>query len=299
MATIAIIGPGSIGAAMAVALHQRGHGVALIARQVRDEVTVHIDGDYEPSKVVVPGVPVTSSEDLSGFDAAILATKTTHVDAAAPWIRAAHGAGLPVYIAQNGIDHRERLQGVVGPDPEGLLVPVVVYLAAHRDASGAVHVGGPGRLVVPAGPWSERLADWLDPSLLEVRATRDFTTHAWRKLLVNASSGVLGVLCGRGLGVAHDPEARAVLVALMTEAAEVARAEGAEFGPDIAEELASVIGSSTGDHLPSIAQDRRDGLVSEWRERNEIIVRLAERHGIEVPLNRLTTTLIRLGEPGA
>ena len=297
MARVAIIGPGSIGAAFAVALHRQGHEVALIAREVRSEVTVHVDQGYEPATVIVPGLAVTRPEDLGDVDAAVLATKTTQVSAAAPWIRAVHAAGRPVYIAQNGIDHVERLEAVVGADPLGLLVPVVVYLAAHRDAAGAVHVGGPGRLVVPVGPHSETLASWLDPALLEVRATRDFLTHAWRKLLVNASTGVFGVLAGRGLGVVADTEARELIVALMAEAAEVGRAEGADLPEGIAEELAGVIGASTGDHLPSIAQDRRDGLPGEWRERNEVIQRLAERHGIDVPLNRLATALIRLGEP--
>jgi 2-dehydropantoate 2-reductase len=299
MASVAVIGPGSIGAALAAALHLRGHAVALIARQVRDHITVKVDGGFEPSTIVVPGIEVRDPIDLSRFDAVVLATKTTQVQAAAPLIRAAHRGELPVFIVQNGVDHRERLEAVVGDDPQGLLVPVVVYLAGHRTADGVVHVGGPGRLVLPVGPHSERLGEWLDPRLIEVRITRDFTTHAWRKLLINASTGVFGVLSGRGLGVVDDPEARQLVTALMAEAAQVGRAEGAELAPDIAEQLTALVVASTGDHLPSIAQDRRDGLPSEWRERNEVVVRLAERHGIEVPLNRLATALIRLGEPPA
>jgi ketopantoate reductase len=43
--------------------------------------------------------------------------------------------------------------------------------------------------------------------------------------------------------------------------------------------------------------DRIEGRATEWDARNAVVERIAKRHGIEVPLNRLMTTLIRLGEP--
>ena len=55
--------------------------------------------------------------------------------------------------------------------------------------------------------------------------------------------------------------------------------------------------AAAGHHYPSITQDRMAGLPTEWRARNEVVVRLARRHDIAVPLNEALTTLLRLGEP--
>jgi ketopantoate reductase len=39
------------------------------------------------------------------------------------------------------------------------------------------------------------------------------------------------------------------------------------------------------------------GRPTEWQARNEVVLRLAAKHGIDVPLNDLACHLIRAGEP--
>ena len=43
--------------------------------------------------------------------------------------------------------------------------------------------------------------------------------------------------------------------------------------------------------------DRVNGVPSEWRVRNLDVIQRAEKHGVDVPLFRHLTTLVRLGEP--
>ena len=49
--------------------------------------------------------------------------------------------------------------------------------------------------------------------------------------------------------------------------------------------------------MASIVVDRLAGQPTEWDARNASVLRFADAHGIDVPINRLLTTLIRLGEP--
>jgi len=64
-----------------------------------------------------------------------------------------------------------------------------------------------------------------------------------------------------------------------------------------ADRLVTGMVKAAGHHYPSITQDRMAGLPTEWQARNEVVVRLARRHDIAVPLNEALTTLLRLGEP--
>ena len=83
----------------------------------------------------------------------------------------------------------------------------------------------------------------------------------------------------------------------MREIAVVARAEGAKIEDRDAEALLDRLVSRAGTHLSSIVTDRVGGNRTEWDARNAVVERIAKRHGIEVPLNRALTTLIRVGEP--
>jgi ketopantoate reductase len=50
--------------------------------------------------------------------------------------------------------------------------------------------------------------------------------------------------------------------------------------------------------VSSIVVDRLNGVPTEWQARNEVVVRLAAKHGIAVPLNEFACNLMRAGEPG-
>ena len=49
--------------------------------------------------------------------------------------------------------------------------------------------------------------------------------------------------------------------------------------------------------LGSIGVLAVNGVPSEWRVRNLDVIQRSEKHGVDVPLFRHLTTLVRLGEP--
>lgn len=291
--SVAVIGPGAVGLVVASALCDAGRRPLVAARSPFERIEHRWAGGER-----IDDVEVITDPSLAGgpVDVAFLATKVHQTEGAAGWIEALCGDDSVLAVTQNGIGHRERLGRYLAPEA---VAPVVVNLPAEREGPGMVTSGGRPALVVPADDAGRRVAEALAGSFLPVRLVDDFVTQSWIKLLINSSLGVIGVLTGAPNGVIAEPDAGALVRALIDEAAVVGRAEGAELPADIADRIVERIVTGAPEHRSSIAVDRLAGRPTEWEARNKVIVDLADRHGIDVPLNRAGTTLIRLGEPPA
>lgn len=292
---VALIGPGAIGCCMAAALLERGHELVIGARTRFDELV--LDAPDRQRRFAVRCA--SSPEQLGPVDAVVLATKAHQTADAADWLRVACQGPVPLLVVQNGVDQRERTAAILGGILATPIVPAVVYCPARRSGPGQATLEGNASLIVPAdagGAFFERL---FAGSLVRVTQATDWVTAAWGKLLMNSSAGAISALTGRSVDVLADAGAADLARALIEEVILVGRAEGAVFADDMARVIIERTLKMAAGHMPSIAQDRLAGQATEWIVRNEIVERLAARHGIAVPLNRAMTTLLRLGEPRA
>lgn len=288
--SITLIGPGAIGSALAAGLIEAGHQPTIVARTPFQRLHVTWpDGETSAEVQCVSDVA-----DVVVSDVVVVATKATHNAAIANHVRAATGPGSALVIAQNGVNHLERFDGL---DPGVDVLPAIPMLPSEREAPGRAIVGKPSRLVVPAGPGAAALEELFAGSHITIDADEDWLTAAWFKLVLNASSGGIGVLARRGSDIYGDADVQQLALAVMEEVAAVGRAEGAALAPNLAEQMLAYQVANAGSHTTSIVVDRLAGVATEWRVRNEVVVRVAERHGIDVPLNRAIVTLMRLGEP--
>lgn len=292
MERVVVIGPGAIGGAVAGAVVESGGQITIAARRPFDELEVtHPEGRISAA-VDCSAAP----EALETADLVLLGVKAHQTESAAGWIEAAVGNDSTLVVLQNGVEHVERLRPFVPSSAS--IVPAVVALPARSVAPGRIRVAATGNLTVPNDPAAQRFADAIDSQFLRVQTTDDWTTAAWGKLLLNAAAGGIGTLSRRDNRVlGRDPEARSLVLSLMLEIAAVARAEGAEIPDASVEKLLDSLIRRAGSHLSSIVVDRIEGRATEWDARNAVVGRIAARHGIDVPLNRAVTTLIRLGEP--
>lgn len=293
MSEVVVIGPGAVGGAVAGGLIESGHSILFAARTPFDALEV----TYPGGRVVCPAKCASDPKDLPRAEAVLLAVKAHQTAGAEDWLEACVGEATTVFILQNGVEHVDRVRPLVPASAH--LVPVVVAMPASRTAPGKINVASPGTLAVPAGAGGEMLAGMIDSAFVRVRAVEDFTTAVWTKLMLNAAAGAIGTLTRRDNRMfARDAEARALVLALMNEVAEVARAEGAALETEQVDGILTNLIERAGAHKSSIVVDRIAGRATEWDARNAVVERFAGRHGIDVPLNRLLTTLIRLGEPG-
>ncbi|MGD9793156.1 MAG: 2-dehydropantoate 2-reductase N-terminal domain-containing protein, partial [Acidimicrobiia bacterium] len=102
--SIAVIGPGSIGAYVAAQLASSGLSVTACARRPFD--TYVVDSPIAP--VNCRADVVTDPADVEQHEWVIVAVKTTQTIAASPWLEHLIGPDTTVVAMQNGVEHAER-----------------------------------------------------------------------------------------------------------------------------------------------------------------------------------------------
>ena len=98
--------------------------------------------------------------------------------------------------------------------------------------------------------------------------------------------GSLGAVLEKPIGVLRT-EYRDSLAALMTEAANTARAAGIELREDVVEKVLSFVDQQPAKATSSMQRDILEGLASELDSQVGGIVRIARGSGATAPLNQL------------
>ena len=286
--TVAVVGSGAIGCVMASQAKIAGHDVTLCARTAFDRLLVEENGVESETRVPI----VTQPDEIAAVDWVLLATKAQDTKGAAPWLERLVGPGTIVVALQNGIDHEQRLQGVA-PAERAAILPALVYVAAERIAPGRVVHRNGRRIIVPQNDAGERFRLLLAGSALEIALDRDFPRAAWRKLLSNLAANPLTTLTLRRLDALKDPDMAHLAEQLLIEAVTVARAAGVALDSRDVRATLDLYGRFDEDGGTSMLYDRLAGRPLEHEHITGTVVQLAERHGVEVPLNRTILTLLR------
>ncbi|MGY4263669.1 2-dehydropantoate 2-reductase [Bradyrhizobium sp. USDA 4519] len=126
----------------------------------------------------------------------------------------------------------------------------------------------------------------------------DFTTLAWRKLLLNAVANPITALTLQRQAVFRRADVKALCRAILEEAANVGRADGAQLAPDEAELMLATLLTYPPDAGTSMYFDRVAGRPFEADALTGAIVAAGERHGVPTPLNGLLLTLLRATSDG-
>ncbi|TDD45861.1 2-dehydropantoate 2-reductase [Nonomuraea terrae] len=290
---IAVIGAGAIGVVVAAAAAENGGHVQLCVRTRPEQVVVERDGELHRPPLDVVGEPGTAGT----ADWVLVATKAQDTPGAVAWLRALTGPDTVVVVLQNGVDQRERLAPLLPPDTP--VLPALVYVNAESIARGHVLHREKNLVELPPDPDAERFAALLAGSALSVRTVPDFTTAAWRKLLINVGANPVTALTLRRIGVLREPEVRALVEGLLTETAAVGAAAGAALsGEDVAWAMA-FYDSLSPDAGTSMLYDRVAGRTTEHEVITGAVVRLGSAHGVPTPLNQTLLTLLRALEINA
>lgn len=290
--TVAIIGPGAIGATIAALLHETGLTPALYGRTARAGLQVLIGEE----SIRVPGPVRTDPGEVSGpADLVFLAVKATQIEGAAPWLARLCGPDTVLCVLQNGVEQ----VAMVSPHvPEGVrVVPAVVWFPAQSQPDGSVRLRGAARLTVPAGAEAGRIEEALHDIRCAVETASDFSSVAWRKLLQNAAAGLMA-LTGRRAGMFARSDVAELTRAYLQEGLAVARAEGARLGDELPSEILTGFQQAPADLSTSILTDREASRPLEWDIRNGVISRLGRARGIPTPISDLVTTLLAATSDG-
>ena len=283
--TIALIGPGAIGATVAAWLAQSPDlALTLCVRTPLDRLEIETPGGLITAAPEV----LTDPADAEPADWVLACTKAYDVAGAAAWLERLVGPDTRVAVLQNGVEHVARFAPYV---PVERIVPAVVDISAERSAPGRVLQRMNGNILVPAGADGEAFAALFGHSPIDARTTGHFTTALFRKLTVNCAGGVCGIV-DKPNGIARDPGIADFMLALAEECVAVGRAEGAQLDDDLAASVVRGYQNTAPDSINSLHADRMAGRPMEIDARHTIIVRLGEKHDIPTPMNRLAVALL-------
>jgi 2-dehydropantoate 2-reductase len=290
--TIAVIGPGAIGATVAAYLHAAGHPVRLCGHTPRESIEVRPEG-HDP--IVLPGPVHTDPADIDGpVDVVFLAVKDTQNDRAAGWLKRLCDERTVVCALQNGV---EQVQRVGRFCPSSTVVPAAVWISSEVQPEGWIRVRTEPRLVLPDTEAAATLAEPLRGAGVTVELDLDFCTAAWHKLLVNAVVAFM-VLTGRRAGIFRRDDVAALARSYLAECLAVARAEGANLGDEVIDEIIGMLAEAPPDITTSMLTDREANRPLEWDIRNAVIARKAAAHGLATPLSDVVVPLLAAASDG-
>jgi 2-dehydropantoate 2-reductase len=290
---VAVIGAGAIGLSLASALARAGRSITVCGgRKPVDRIEITEDGIPQ----TWPVRHVTDPADIAGHATAIVAVKAHHTAAVADWLHALARPDTTVLVAQNGVEQRERVMPYVGP---ARIVPGVVYLNVERTAPGRAILRRVGALDValPDDAAGAALAAELNAGKMRTSTEADLKTVAWAKLLSNITANPLTALTGRRAEVMRDPGIERIARRIMTEAVTVGRADGAALTDDHVERAMHWLQHVPEGSTSSMREDRLAGRPLEYDALTGAVVRAAEHHGVDVPVNRFVLALLAAIEP--
>ncbi len=287
--SVAVVGLGSIGGVAAGCLAAAGrHDVIACVRSPIDRLTFEHPG----GTVELPLRALTDPAQAEAADWVLLCTKVHQTEAAASWLTRLCTASTHVAVLQNGIGHVARVAPLVNG---ASVIPVIVYYNGERLAADRVRLrqGSDHDLAVADDASGRAFAQLLDGTPLRVLLSDDFTTLAWRKLLINAIANPITALTLQRQAVLRRQDVQQLCHAVLDEAVTVARAEGARLADDEPVRTLATLFTFSGELGTSMYFDRLAGRPLEVEALTGAIVAAAERHGIATPINRALLTLLR------
>jgi 2-dehydropantoate 2-reductase len=295
---VCVIGAGVIGSLFAGHLAQVCE-VSVLTRRREHAEALERDGLRISGKSDIRA-RVTASADpdeLEPFDVGIVATKAAGLRSAAEAL-AGRFEGATVVTVLNGLGAEETIRGH-GSWP---IVSGVTFMSGTKHSD--THVEYILDTETWLGPYEDtpfpqvqEIADTLVAAGLRAEALPDLRPAQWSKLVFNAAVNPVAAVTG----LPHDPHFAAeeeptdlghVVHGLVDEGKAVARAAGIELHDDPWEMnvLATQRGSA---HYPSMLEDLDARRETEIELITGSLIREAERHGVDVPLNRALYALVK------
>ena len=313
---IGVIGAGALGCLFAARLTLAGHEVQLVARggarSAIREGGVHVAGRFGAADV-----PVAVVNSLRDVELVLVAVKAHDTASALSEHREAL-QGRTVVLLQNGIAGFAIASELL---PDAQLFGALSLIAVNVIEPGRVFVTNAqptfvGRGSGPADADSRTLAETLNEAL-PTEAIDNFAGALWTKLVLNMVNALPAITGLSVQEVVANRRLNRVLAESMRESVRVAHAAGIHFADlhtlraerierldrepawrtrALTRSIAKGMGPIP--NLASMLQSIQRGRSTEVEFINGAVVRAAEAHGCDAPLNRALTSLVHEVEAG-
>lgn len=316
---IGIVGAGAIGCFVGgkVVVANTADVVFVGRPRLRDEIAGHglTVRDLGGATVVIPATQVRFDIELAAVapcDAILCCVKSGRTREVARELAAVLRPDAVVASLQNGIGNAEILREEL---PGRVVLPGVVSFNVVPGAGAVFHqtTSGPLMFGIGAEPRGHALAAALAAAGLDVEVRADLAPDQWTKLVVNLNNAVSALSGAPTREMILSPAYRRIMAALAAEALEVLRAARIRparlrgvplaFMPKVMRLPTPLVRLVTGSQIKvdpqarsSMWEDLQRGRETEVEYLNGEIVRLAERAGVDAPLNRRIVKLVHDAE---
>jgi len=301
---IAVIGAGAMGSVYAGLLADAGNDVWAV-----DPWEAHMNAIREHGlrvegasgdRVVQRLQVSTRAADAGPCDLVIIATKASHVGAAARSIGPLLRDDTLILTIQNGLGAGERIRRHL--TSENILLGVAGGFGASIKSPGHVHHNGMELIRVGEmqGGLTERVERvarvWRDAGF-NVKAFEDIHQLVWEKFVCNVAFSGPCTVFGRTIGeVMTDPDAWKVVLGCALEAYAAGRAKGVTMSFDDPASYVHAFGSKMPNARPSMLLDHLAARRSEIDAINGMVPVVAAEVGTTAPYNEVGSAIVRARE---
>jgi len=299
------VGAGAMGCLYGGHLAEAGVDVSLVDvwREHVDAINakgLHMTGVSGDRVVHVPAT--TDPETVGKVDLVLLFVKSYDTAQAMRDSGSLIGGDTCVLTLQNGLGNLEAITEVVGV---GRVLGGTTSHGSTLVSPGEIRHAGVGPTVIGtldggSRSMAETAADMFNGAGLQTRVSGDVRGDIWGKVLVNLGINALTALTGLRNGqLLEIPELRLLMRLAVEEGMMVAEADGVDLS--IIDHVAHVyeVAEATGANRSSMLQDVDRGRRTEIDALNGAVVGLGEKLGVETPVNRALTALVKGLEHGA
>jgi len=293
-----ILGAGAMGSVFGARLHLAGFDVELLNRSKQHSEAIKSNGleaTIDGYKHTID-ISACTVEKARIADVVILFTKTHQIEMALHNMPSTL-QNASVVTLQNGLGNGEKVAKQVGDSMtiEGVSMMPAEFIAPGKiESSDAANTWLSSRLNK-----NQKLAEQIcaDFNVAGITTTieQDIDRLIWQKALFNIGMNALCGLTVASPGLLNKlPEARLLAHEIVDEAMEVAKVKKIKIDQSKVHEMIDFACNNHVKHKPSMLQDLERGRRTEIESLNGYIVNLADKLQVDVPLNRMLNTMVRI-----
>lgn len=291
---IAVFGAGGVGGYFGARLAEAGADVTFIARgahlaamKERGLSVASIKGDVHLAPVQATAAPAA----VGVVDAVLLAVKAWQVAEACEAMRPMIGPDTIVVPLENGVEAPDEIARVLGPaHTAGGLCRILAYVTApgeirHAAIEPSLAFGElDGRITARVEAFRQALAACRG---VTVEVPPDIRVAMWSKFLFIAPVSGIGAVTRVPIGTFRRvPDTRRMLVSAFEEIVQLAATLDVRLPGDAVQSTLAFTDGIPLDGTASMQRDIMEGRPSELEAQLGAVVRLGERHGVDVPVHR-------------
>lgn len=228
------------------------------------------------------------ASEVLPYDLVIVAVKYNALRPALTELAAAVGPDTILISVMNGIDSEDILAEIF--DREHIIDCVAIGMDAMRDGND-LHYSKVGRLQIGAlsdsqKPFVDTLSDFFRRAKIPYEIVPDIRRAMWNKYMLNVGINQACTVYATDYAHATSEPILHEMKQAMQEVIEVARAEGVHLTQDDLERDVAIEQTLDPQSYPSMRQDIVAGRKTEVQMFSGILIGLAKKHGIRVPVNQ-------------